>query len=81
MCMTNVLSSARSFLHAATVTLSGLFIASAVVFGIMALAFAGLIIGLAGALVARLRPQHRPVVVTLNSRRIGRGWIIDPSNR
>jgi hypothetical protein len=78
----NALSStARNFVNAAIATISGLFIASAVVFGAMALAFAGLIIGLVGALTAHMRPQPRPATITLNATRSGRGWIIDPSDR
>jgi hypothetical protein len=78
----NALSTtARTFAHATIATVSGLFIAAAVVFGAMALAVAGLMIGLAGALTSRLRAQERAAPVTLTARRNGRGWIVDPSDR
>jgi hypothetical protein len=79
--MMSVPTTARNVIHAAIATVSGLFIAAAVVFGAMALAVAGLMIGFAGALTSRLRPRRREAVVTLNATRTGRGWIIDPSDR
>lgn len=79
--MMSIPSTARTIVHAAIATVSGLFIAAAVVFGAMALAIAGLFIGLAGALSSRIRPQAKPAVVTLNATRTGRGWIVDPTDR
>jgi hypothetical protein len=79
--MMSVPNTARNLVHAAIATVSGLFIAAAVVFGVVALAFAGLLIGLAGALTSHLRPRHKVAVVTLNATRTGRGWIVDPSDR
>lgn len=79
--MNNVSSTARAMMNATIATVSGLFIAAAVVFGAVALAVAGLMIGLAGALTAHRRPQRRPATVTLNATRHGRGWIVDPSDR
>ncbi len=73
--------SARSLIHAVIATVSGLCIAAAVVFGAMALAVAGLIIGVAGALSSRLKPQPKVSVITLNATKTGRGWIVDPSGR
>ena len=74
-------STARNIVDAVIATVSGLFIAAAVAFGIVALAVAGLMIGAAGALASRLRPHPRQAVVTLNATRTGRGWIVDPSDR
>jgi hypothetical protein len=71
----------RNLIHATVATVSGLFIAAAVIFGAVALAFTGLVIGLAGALISRTRPQQRPAVVTLNATRTARGWSVDPSDR
>jgi hypothetical protein len=80
--MNSLSSTARNLLHAAIATVSGLFIAAAVVFGAIALAFAGLMIGVAGALMARARPhQPRAAIITLNARRTGRGWSVDPLDR
>ena len=79
--MTSVPATARTIVYAAIATVSGLFIAVAVIFGAMALTAAGLIIGFAGALTAQLRPRPKPAVVTLNATRTGRGWIVDPSDR
>jgi hypothetical protein len=80
--MMSMPTTARSIFQAIVATVSGLFIASAVVFGAMALAVAGLLIGLAGALTSHLRPRTRQTaVVTLNATRTGRGWIVDPSDR
>ena len=77
----SVPATARTLFHAAVATLSGLFIAAAVVFGALALAVAGLMIGFAGALASHLRPRKRTAVITLNATRTGRGWIVDPSDR
>lgn len=79
--MNTLPSAAKTLINAVIATVSGLFIASAVVFGAMALAIAGLVIGLVGALAAHMRPQVRPATVTLNATRSGRGWIINPSDR
>jgi hypothetical protein len=79
--MMSVQSSARNLVYAVTTTVSGLFIATAIVFGAVALAVAGLMIGLAGAITAHFRPRHKPAIVTLNATRTGRGWIVDPSDR
>jgi hypothetical protein len=79
--MNNINTTAKTVFHAAVATVSGLFIAAAIVFGAVALALTGLVIGLAGALTARTRPQRRPAVVTLNAVRTGRGWSVDPANR
>jgi hypothetical protein len=79
--MTSLSTTARTIFNTTIAAVSGLFIASAVIFGAVALAAAGLIIGLAGALTAHMRPQPKPAVVTLNATRTGRGWIIDPSDR
>jgi hypothetical protein len=79
--MNTLSNTARTIIHATIATVSGLFIAAAVVFGAVALAVAGLMIGLAGALTSHLRPQQRPATVTLNATRSGRGWIVDPSDR
>jgi hypothetical protein len=70
-------------LHTAIATTSGLLIGVAVVFGAMALAVTGLVIGFAGALTSHLRPRPspKPAVVTLNATRTGRGWTVDPSDR
>ncbi len=60
---------------------SGLLIVAALFFGMMAMAIAGLVIGFAGAVLANFRqPDTRPVV-TLEARRTGRGWSVDPSGR
>jgi hypothetical protein len=74
-------TTARNLFHASIATASGLLIAGAVVFGAVALAVTGLIIGFAGALTSRLRPRPKPAVITLNATRTGRGWIVDPSDR
>jgi hypothetical protein len=68
-------------LQSSIALISGLLIAAAVVFGMMALAVAGLLIGFAGAVLANFRaPQHR-AVVTLEARRTGRGWSVDTTGR
>jgi hypothetical protein len=72
---------ARNLYHAIVATVSGLFIATAVVFGAIALAMAGLVIGFAGALTASARPRAKSANVVLNATRTGRGWIVDPSGR
>jgi methenyltetrahydromethanopterin cyclohydrolase len=80
--MTRLSFTARNMFHAVVATVSGLFIASAVVFGALALAVAGLLIGIAGALSARVRTHtQRPAVVTLTARKTGRGWSVDPYER
>lgn len=79
--MMSVHTTARNLVHAVIATVSGLFIAAAVVFGVVALAVAGLMIGLAGAVMSQLRPRQKPAVVTLNATRTGRGWVVDPSDR
>ena len=60
---------------------SGLLIVSALFFGVMAMAIAGLVIGFAGAVLANFRPPEPRAVVTLEARRTGRGWSVDPSGR
>lgn len=60
---------------------SGLLIVSALFFGVMAMAIAGLVIGFAGAVLANFRPPETRAVVTLEARRSGRGWSVDPSGR
>lgn len=79
--MMSLPATARNLVHATIATVSGLFITAAVAFGIVALAVAGLMIGFAGALASKLRPQRQPAVATLNATRTGRGWIVDPSDR
>jgi hypothetical protein len=79
--MHSLSTTARTLFHATIAAVSGLFIAAAIVFGAVALAITGLVIGIAGALTARTRPQRRPAVITLNARRTGRGWSVDPSDR
>jgi hypothetical protein len=79
--MMSVPNAARTIFHTAIATISGLFIAAAVAFGVVALAVAGLLIGFAGALTSHLRPRQNVAVVTLNASRTGRGWIVDPSDR
>ena len=74
-------SSARNLVHATIATVSGLFIALAVVFGAVALAVAGLMIGLAGAMSSHLRAKPKSAQITLTAKRRGHGWIIDPSDR
>jgi hypothetical protein len=71
----------QKMFHSIVAAVSGLFIAAALLFGAVALAITGLVIGLAGALTARTRPQRRPAVITLNATRTGRGWSVDPSDR
>ena len=68
-------------LHSTVALISGLLIVSAVGFGMMALAFAGLIIGFAGAVLANFRTPPRRAVVTLEARRTGRGWSVDTTGR
>jgi hypothetical protein len=79
--MQDLSTTARNVFHATIAAVSGLFIAAAIVFGAVALAITGLVIGLAGALTARTRPHRRPAVITLNATRTGRGWSVDPSDR
>jgi hypothetical protein len=80
--MNNLSMTARNLFNATIALVSGLLVAAAIAFGAVALAITGLIIGLAGAIVARTRPaQRRPAVITLNARRTGRGWSVDPSDR
>jgi hypothetical protein len=79
--MNSLNTTAKTMFHAAVATVSALFIAAAILFGAVALALTGLVIGLAGALTARTRPQRRPAVITLNAVRTGRGWSVDSSNR
>jgi hypothetical protein len=79
--MTSISTTARTVFHATVATISGLFIAAAIVLGAVAIAFAGLLIGLAGALTSRASLNRRPAVVTLNATRTGRGWSVDPSDR
>lgn len=79
--MNNLSHTAKTVFHATVATVSGLFIAAAVVFGAIALAFTGLLIGIAGALISRTKPHQRPAVITLNATRTGRGWSVDPSDR
>jgi hypothetical protein len=79
--MQNLSATARNVFHSVIAAVSAIFIAAAIVFGAVALAITGLVIGLAGALTARVRPARRPAVVTLNAVRTGRGWSVDPSDR
>jgi hypothetical protein len=72
---------ARYFYQATIATVSGLCIAAAVVFGAIALAMAGLMIGFAGALTASVRPRAKSANVVLTATRTGRGWIVDQSGR
>jgi hypothetical protein len=60
---------------------SGLLIVSALFFGVMAMAIAGLLIGFAGAVLASFRQPEARAVVALEARRTGRGWSVDPSGR
>lgn len=78
--MMSVPNAARNIVHAIVASVSGLFIAAAVVFGIVALAIAGLLIGAVGALTSHMRPRRREAIVTLDATRTGRGWIVDPKN-
>jgi hypothetical protein len=75
-------TTARNIFNATIALVSGLLVAAAIAFGAVALAITGLVIGLAGAILARTRPsQHRHAVITLNARRTGRGWSVDTSGR
>lgn len=74
-------TTARNLFSVAIAGVSALLIGAAVVFGAMALAATGLVIGFAGALTSRLRPRPKPAVITLNATRTGRGWVVDPSDR
>jgi cation transport ATPase len=79
--MSNLPTKLLTLVQLATVTVSGVIIATAIAFGAMAIAMVGLVIGLVGALMAMARPRPRASYVTLTARRTGRGWVIDPTDR
>ncbi|GIU65983.1 hypothetical protein [Candidatus Phycosocius spiralis] len=73
--------SAKNFYQRIFALVSGLLIASALLFGVVALAICGFLIGCAGAISARMRKPDVSALayVTRHTYPSGRGWRIDPS--
>ena len=79
--MRSLSHTARAMFQSTIALVSGLLIVSALFFGVMAMAIAGLLIGFAGAVLASFRQPEARAVVALEARRTGRGWSVDPSGR
>lgn len=79
--MRSLSHTARAVFQSGIALVSGLLIVSALFFGVMAMAIAGFVIGFAGAVLANFRSPDNRAIVTLEARRTGRGWSVDPSGR
>ena len=80
--MMSLSQTARLMVQSMFALASGLLIASALLFGVMALAIFGFMIGCAGAILAHLRKPNASAhaYVTLQAHPTGRGWRVDPSS-